>query len=339
MIHRARIGITIGDPSGIGPELALRVASRLEDFPFVELTLIGNHSLLLRVAKKLKLQVPTYNETGMWLASKQYSSALSKSEAVSITVGNLDANCVEPGNWSLQTGLASFEWVRFAILAAMSGRLDAIVTGPIQKEAWREAGVSQAGHTEVFAELTNSDEYAMLMTCRHISCVLVTSHLPFADVAASLTQEKILRAIRLGSKAIQNKSLRFAGRFPRIAVCGLNPHAGENGLLGYCEESDVIVPAIQQAKELGIDIVGPLAPDTAFVPERRREIDLYVCMYHDQGLIPLKAIAFDEAVNVTIGIPIVRTSVGHGTGMDIAWQGSAKENSLIFAVREALSLI
>ena len=339
MSHRARIGITIGDPSGIGPELALRVASRLEDFPFVELTLIGNHSLLSRVAKKLKLQVPTYNETGMWLASKQYSSVLSKSEAVSITVGNLDANCVEPGNWSLQTGLASFEWVRFAILAAMSGRLDAIVTGPIQKEAWREAGVSQAGHTEVFAELTSSDEYAMLMTCRHISCVLVTSHLPFADVAASLTQEKILRAIRLGSKAIQNKSLRFAGRFPRIAVCGLNPHAGENGLLGYCEESDVIVPAIQKAKELGIDIVGPLAPDTAFVPERRREIDLYVCMYHDQGLIPLKALAFDEAVNVTIGIPIVRTSVGHGTGMDIAWQGSAKENSLIFAVREALSLI
>jgi 4-hydroxythreonine-4-phosphate dehydrogenase len=336
MSHRARIGITIGDPSGIGPELALRVASRLEGFPFVELTLIGNHSLLSRVAKKLKLQLPTYKETGMWLAAKQYSSVLSKSEAVSITVGNLDAKCVEPGNWSLQTGL---EWVRFAILAALSGRLDAIVTGPIQKEAWREAGISQAGHTEVFAELTNSDEYAMLMTCRHISCVLVTSHLPFADVAASLTQEKILRAIRLGSKAIQNKSLRFAGRFPRIAVCGLNPHAGENGLLGHCEESDVIIPAIQQAKELGIDIVGPLAPDTAFVPERRREIDLYVCMYHDQGLIPLKALAFDEAVNVTIGIPIVRTSVGHGTGMDIAWQGSAKENSLIFAVREALSLI
>jgi 4-hydroxythreonine-4-phosphate dehydrogenase len=339
MSHRARIGITIGDPSGIGPELALRVASRLEGFPFVELTLIGNHSLLSRVAKKLKLQLPTYKETGMWLAAKQYSSVLSKSEAVSITVGNLDAKCVEPGNWSLQTGLASFEWVRFAILAALSGRLDAIVTGPIQKEAWREAGISQAGHTEVFAELTSSDEYAMLMTCRHISCVLVTSHLPFADVAASLTQEKILRAIRLGSKAIQNKSLRFAGRFPRIAVCGLNPHAGENGLLGHCEESDVIIPAIQQAKELGIDIVGPLAPDTAFVPERRREIDLYVCMYHDQGLIPLKALAFDEAVNVTIGIPIVRTSVGHGTGMDIAWQGSAKENSLIFAVREALSLI
>ena len=186
--------------------------------------------------------------------------------------------------------------------------------------------------------MTGTKRFRMMLTSDAISCVLVTIHIPLAAVAASLTQADVLESIQLATEALRRRCQQQRGRPPRVVVCGLNPHAGEGGLMGLGEEQQIIAPAIEQARQLGIDVVGPLSPDTAFVPARRQQTDVYVCMYHDQGLIPLKALAFDDAVNVTLGLPLVRTSVDHGTAMDIAWQGRASVSSLHSAVRLAAEL-
>lgn len=327
-----RIGISIGDAAGVGPELALRVAAERKRFPELALALLGDAELLARVAAAVELPLPPQIEAQAWLSGTQ---SLPVGGSVVISVGELAAAAVQPGHWTAETGAASHQWVRFAAQAAIEGRLDAIVTGPIQKEAWHAAGIDYPGHTEFLAELTGSDDVRMMLTSDEISCVLATIHVPLADVAKELTSEDVFQAIRLGAAALERRTQQRDGRPPRVTVCGLNPHAGEHGLFSHHEEEQIIVPAIERARAAGIDVVGPLSPDTAFVPARRRVTDLYVCMYHDQGLIPLKALAFDEAVNVTLGLPIVRTSVDHGTAMDIAWRGTACAASLFSAVQLA----
>ncbi len=331
-LTRKRIGISIGDAAGIGPELALRVAAASVQFPELALTLIGDASLLARVATAVELPLPPKIEMRDWLNDDRQPPA---GQCVIVSVGDLDAASVQPGRWTAATGAASVQWVQFAAQAAIAGRLDAIATGPIQKEAWHAAGVGHPGHTELLAELTGSGDVRMMLTSDEISCVLATIHVPLADVASLLTSEDVFQAIRLGAAALERRSRLREGRQPRVTVCGLNPHAGEHGLFSHREEEEIIVPAIERARAAGFDVTGPLSPDTAFVPARRRMTDLYVCMYHDQGLIPLKALAFDEAVNVTLGMPIVRTSVDHGTAMEIAWQGTASAASFFAAVRLA----
>jgi 4-phospho-D-threonate 3-dehydrogenase / 4-phospho-D-erythronate 3-dehydrogenase len=175
----------------------------------------------------------------------------------------------------------------------------------------------------------------MMLTSEAITCSLVTVHVGYREVPALLTTDRILETIELTADAME----RFRGRKPRLLVCGLNPHAGEHGLFGEGEEERIIAPAIVAAKAKGIDVGGPLPPDTAFLPKYRKATDAYVCMYHDQGLIPLKALAFEDAVNVTLGLPIIRTSVDHGTAFDIAWQGKADPSSLFQAVRLAAKLV
>jgi 4-hydroxythreonine-4-phosphate dehydrogenase len=251
-----------------------------------------------------------------------------------LDIGSIDPDSVQPGRFSAATGRASFQAVTRAIEAAVSGDVDAIVTGPIQKEAWRAAGIEFPGHTELLAERTGAKECVMMLTSEAISCVLATIHVPLADVASSLSTESVLRAIRLGAEATSLTHRRPA----RVTVCGLNPHAGENGLFSHGEETNVILPAIEAARQIGIHVRGPLPPDTAFTPANRARTDLYVCMYHDQGLIPLKALAFDDAVNITLGLPIVRTSVDHGTALDLAWQGIANHRSMLAAIRMAIDL-
>ncbi len=251
-----------------------------------------------------------------------------------LSTGSLDVDQVQPGLWSAATGAASYQWVRVAIEAALRGDVDAIVTGPIQKEAWHAAGVAYPGHTELLAAMTSTINYRMMLTSPAISCVLATIHVPLADVASVLKTEDVYQSILLGNAALT----RSLSRPARVTVCGLNPHAGENGLFSHGEEERIISPAIRQARSAGIHVTGPLSPDTAFVPSQRDATDVYVCMYHDQGLIPLKALAFDDAVNVTLGLPIVRTSVDHGTAMDIAWQGVASDRSLRAAIQMAIDL-
>jgi 4-hydroxythreonine-4-phosphate dehydrogenase len=177
-----------------------------------------------------------------------------------------------------------------------------------------------------------------MLTSPEISCLLVTIHKPLADVASLLTEEAIYESILLAAEAIGRRTWRQSHQPPRISVLGLNPHAGEHGLMSHLEEERLIQPAIDRARQKGLDIAGPLPPDTAFIPAWRQRTDVYVCMYHDQGLIPLKALAFDEGVNVTLGLPIVRTSVDHGTAMDLAWQGVADHRSLLAAVQMAEQL-
>ncbi len=309
---RPRIAITVGDVAGVGPELSMRCAALPEVRDRCHPILVGPEEILRRIASHLRLPVPD-----------QVAD-----------IGSLDGGKVEPGKYNAQTGRASYEAVCWAIDAALSGDIHAVVTGPIQKEAWRDAGIDFPGHTELLAQRTGAAEYSMMLTSEAISCVLATIHLPLADVASSLTTQSVLRAIRLAANAAGRRS----DRPPRVTVCGLNPHAGENGLFSHGEETEIIAPAIEAAQQAGIDVSGPLPPDTAFTPASRARTDVYVCMYHDQGLIPLKALAFDDAVNVTLGLPIVRTSVDHGTALDLAWQGTANHQSMLAAINMAIDL-
>jgi 4-hydroxythreonine-4-phosphate dehydrogenase len=222
-----------------------------------------------------------------------------------------------------------------AIAEAAAGLVAAVCTAPIHKEALHTAGIPFPGHTEIFADTLKAERYCMMLTSEAITCSLVTIHVGYREVPGLLTIERILDTIELTAAAME----RLRGRKPRLLVCGLNPHAGEHGLFGDREEERVIAPAVEAALAKGIDVSGPLPPDTAFLPKYRAATDAYVCMYHDQGLIPLKALAFEDAVNVTLGLPVVRTSVDHGTAFDIAWQGTADVSSLVQAVRLAAKLV
>lgn len=306
------IAITVGDVAGVGPEIALRCAAMPEITRRCRPILYGPSNAIDEIGRICGIE-----------------------RATSIReIGEIDLSQLTAGRFSEQTGEASYLAVRQAVEDTLSGSVQGVVTGPIQKEAWHDAGIRYPGHTELLAEMTGVHEFCMMLTSQELSCVLVTIHVPFQDVAAMLTVKSVLRAIRLGADAVATR----LGRPARVKVCGLNPHAGENGLFSHGEERDVIGPAISQAREMGFNVEGPLPPDTAFTAQVRCETDVYVCMYHDQGLIPLKALAFEDAVNVTLGLPVVRTSVDHGTALDLAWQGKADHRSMLAAIHLAVDL-
>lgn len=307
-----RIAVTVGDSAGIGPEIALRCASLPQVTARCQPILYGPQALLTRVAEALHLEPP----------------------AAVVDVDLAESDQVQPGIFTPATGQASFAAVELAIAAALAGSVQAIVTGPIQKEAWHQAGIEFPGHTELLAQRTGASQVSMMLTSAKVSCVLVTIHIPLAEVPRQLTQASVLRAIEHAAEAMQRRFDRPA----RVTVCGLNPHAGEHGLFSCGEEAEIIQPAIDQARQRGINVRGPVAPDTAFTADGRAATDVYVCMYHDQGLIPLKTLSFDDAVNVTLGLPIVRTSVDHGTAMDLAWQGKASHRSMLAAIEMAIDL-
>ena len=248
--------------------------------------------------------------------------------------GEITAGDYETGTINAATGRAGYRYVTEAIDAALAGKVDAVTTGPLNKEALRMADIPFPGHTEIFASQTKSERACMLQYSSEVRCVFVTTHVGYAEVPGLLTGERILDVIELAAGAME----RIRGSKPKLLCCGLNPHAGENGLFGNGEEEKIIIPALEKARSRGIDITGPLPPDTVFLPARRKEYDCVVCMYHDQGHIPLKALAFDDAVNTTLGLPIIRTSVDHGTALDIAGKGVANPNSLLEAVRLAVKL-
>jgi 4-phospho-D-threonate 3-dehydrogenase / 4-phospho-D-erythronate 3-dehydrogenase len=309
-----RIAITMGDPAGVGPELCLRLLTdervRAECVPCI----YGDLGVLSRVAHQLHWAQPD-------------PSFVNDLRAV-------DAAKVIPGAFSAECGRAAYQYVTAAIDDALAGCVDAIATGPIHKEALHAAGIPFPGHTEILAERTRSAKTCMMLTSDAITCSLVTIHVGYREVPALLTRERILDTIELTAAAMR----KLRGRAPRLTVCGLNPHAGEHGLFGEGEEERIIAPAIADARAKGIEVNGPLPPDTAFLPKFRKDTDAYVCMYHDQGLIPLKALAFEDAVNVTLGLPIVRTSVDHGTAFDIAWKGVADVSSFVRAIELAAQL-
>jgi len=303
----------MGDPAGIGPEICLRLLANAELARICTPVVFGDAGVLQRVAEKLALPFD--------VSSIRDLAAIAAEEVIP---GQIDARC----------GEAAYRYVVAAIDAALAGEFDAVATAPLHKEALHAAGHDFPGHTEIFATRMRAERSCMMLTAPEITCSLVTVHVGLGEVATLLTTERIGEVIDLTAAAMR----RLRGREPRLAVCGLNPHAGEGGLFGQREEERIIAPAVAAARATGIEIEGPLPPDTAFLPERRGRTDAYVCMYHDQGLIPLKALAFDSAINITLGLPIVRTSVDHGTAFDIAWQGTANPHSLYEAVRLAARL-
>ncbi|MFL2826248.1 MAG: 4-hydroxythreonine-4-phosphate dehydrogenase PdxA [Coraliomargaritaceae bacterium] len=319
------LAITMGDPAGVGPEICLKALHSQKVNQVCRPVIFGDADVLKAAAEATDQNFDFHVLT---LDAFENLEPNQIEAPTLIDFSNIDREDFQPSEISAKTGQASFEYIVKAIELANKGQIQGIVTAPINKYALSLAGINFPGHTEILEKFTESEDVCMLLTSEKISCALVTTHIGLHEVAGALTEEKILKVIELTDKAMGE----ILGQRPKIGVLGLNPHCGESGLFGLNEESRIIEPAIKKAEQTGMNVEGPLAPDTAFVSSHLDTYDAFVCMYHDQGLIPLKMLAFDSAVNVTLGLPIIRTSVDHGTALDIAWKGIAKSSSLIQSI-------
>ena len=270
---------------------------------------------------------------GPEIAARAAADARVRAACTPIIYAPPSAERFVPGQLSADAGRAAYDCIVRAVADARSGEVDAIATAPVNKLAFAHAGLPWKGHTDLLAHLCGVSEVRMLFYARELTVVLATVHIPLAEVPRQLTRQQLLDTVRLTAAAMP----QFGVERPRIVVAGLNPHAGEDGLLGG-EEQSTLIPAIDEARTLGLDVAGPLPADTVFTRASRGEFDAVVACYHDQGLIPIKLLAFGRAVNVTIGLPIVRTSVDHGTAFDIAGKGIADPSSMIEAVLLAARL-
>jgi 4-hydroxythreonine-4-phosphate dehydrogenase len=326
-----RIAVTMGDPAGVGPEVCLHLLAEKQLATECTPVVFGDAAILQRVAAAANLPFTATVIT----AEPGNAKFAAIDQPCVFDLQAVTAEEIQPGKVSALTGRAGFTYVDRAIDAALAGQVAAVSTAPLNKEALHSAGINYPGHTEIFAARTSAARSCMMQYSEEITCTFVTVHVGYRDVPQLLTKERILDVIELTNESLA----RLRGRKPKLAVCGLNPHAGEHGLFGDREEERIIIPAIEAARSQGISIEGPLPPDTAFLPWKRKATDAFVCMYHDQGHIPVKALAFDSAVNTTLGLPIIRTSVDHGTACDIAWQGKANPSSIFSAVRLALRML
>ncbi|OZI35005.1 4-hydroxythreonine-4-phosphate dehydrogenase PdxA [Bordetella genomosp. 10] len=315
----------MGDAAGIGPEIIVKAYAQGLGAPAV---VYGDAGTLRRAAALLGARL-------------EVAEIAAPAEAASCAAGVIPVIACSPalpadlpaGKVSAAAGRAAYDYVCAAIDDAKAGRIRAIVTAPLNKESMNAGGADYPGHTEILAERSGTRDFAMMLANRELRVLLVTIHVALADVFAGITRAAELRAMRLADLACRQMGIAR----PRVAVAGLNPHAGENGKFGR-EDLDVIAPAIADARAEGIDASGPWPGDTVFMRARRGDFDIVVAQYHDQGLIPVKYLGVDEGVNVTIGLPFVRTSVDHGTAFDIAWRGVADHGSLITAFDLALAM-
>ena len=320
------IGITMGCPAGIGPEIILRYFEQKPAIPCCNVVVLGDLAVLEKCKDELNFKTQ--------LVSWQPTTPLPQAGIPVLQLSALSADDIEWGHPTISTAVAMATYIQKGVEYIQRGWLDAITTCPISKEALNSAGFNFPGHTEMLAHLTGSKNFLMMMAGNKLRITLATIHCPLSDVPAAMSTELILKVIRTTWTALR---VDFAINEPRIAVAGLNPHAGENQLFGN-EELYAITPAVAMARKEGIDISGPFPADTVFVKAVRGNFDAVVCMYHDQGLIPFKLLHFDDGVNVTLGLPIVRTSVDHGTAYDIAGKGIASEESLTEAVKMAAEI-
>ncbi len=326
------LGITMGDAAGIGPEIIVKLHAKGLPAPCV---VYGDVPSLQRAVKALQSAVK--------IVALDSVDALNDAQLLHLAHGpcmyvrptfpalpvELQMGCVDA-----RAGQAAYDALCMAIDDAKLGRISAIVTAPLNKEAMHAAGLDFPGHTEILAERTATKHVAMMLVNEQLRVILTTIHIALSEVSKTITQALALRTIELAHKACVGMGITA----PRIAVAGLNPHAGENGKFGR-EEIEIIAPAISQARSQGIDATGPWPGDTIFMRARRGEFDIVVAQYHDQGLIPIKYLGVDEGVNVTVGLPFVRTSVDHGTAFDIAGQGIADPSSLETAFRLAMNML
>ena len=317
----------MGDPSGIGPEICLRALQAPSVLKMCTPVLFGDAGVLARIKSSSKNRVEVVS-----LAEWKKIGKVEKPLVVDCAA--IDAKIVRPGQVSAACGRAGYIYIEHAIRAAMSKKISAVVTAPIHKEALRLSGIKYPGHTEIFTALTRARRSCMMLYSDKLTVSMVTTHIGYRDVPGKLSVARVLDVIELTAEA-----MRWAlHREPRIGVCGLNPHAGEHGLFGGQEEENFVKPAVARARQKNIDVTGPLVPDAAFTTNQRMKFDAIVTLYHDQGHIPFKMLAFDTGVNITLGLPMIRTSVDHGTAFDIAWQGKADPTSLFSAIQVAVGM-
>ena len=325
--NNTTIGITMGDPSGIGPEIILKSFER-SVIRKNRIVVIGDFNIMQAMYALLKIKSFTL------LRVLKTDECLFRNDVLNILDLNLiDINKFHPGKVQKTSGHVAFESVRKAIDLAKNREIDAIVTAPLNKEALHLAGHKYPGHTEILAALTGSKDYAMLLYDKKLSVIHVSTHISLLEAITGLRKERIEKVIGMADAIMKRLSIDR----PKIAVAGINPHSGENGLFGS-EEINVITPAIKTMQEKGFYAEGPCSPDTVFLQALKGKYDIVVAMYHDQGHIPLKLLGFDSGVNVTVGLPFIRTSVDHGTAFEIAWQGIASENSMVEAIKLAIRL-
>jgi len=318
-VKSSKIGITMGDPAGIGPEIIVATLAEMSNEARSQSAVIGNLDMLRRA--------DSIRGTGL----KFVEGVQASNGAVPVVhLATKNQDQIEDGKASAAAGEAAYRYVEKAVELCLAGDISVIVTAPLNKAAMHSAGHHFDGHTELLAHLTGAKSSFMLLAGDKLNAVHVTTHMSLRNAAEKPTIERVLATIRAGHEHFRELGYER----PRIAVAGLNPHCGEGGIFGD-EESTRIAPAIEAAKREGMDVQGPISGDTVFYRALKGEFDLVVAQYHDQGHIPTKLIAFDETVNVSLGLPIRRTSVDHGTAFDIAWKGIANNTNMKSAIAYA----
>jgi len=322
------IAITMGDPAGIGPEVTAKALAQEAVWDCCRPLVVGDAGVLAKAAALV----------GGGLAfqpiSRVRQARFDRSTPDVLDLGNVDLALLRPGRISAAGGRASVDYIERAVKLAQAGQAEAIATGPINKAALKAAGIPYIGHTELLAALLGQERVTTMLATVGLRVVHVTRHVSLAEVAALITRERVLETIRLTHIGMR----RMGFPRPRLAVAGLNPHGGDDGLVGR-EEIDAIGPAVEAARAEGIEAAGPIPADSVFFRAIRGEFDVVVAMYHDQGHIPIKTHGFERSITVTLGLPIVRTSVDHGTAFDIAWKGLASAESMVEAICLAAHLV
>jgi 4-hydroxythreonine-4-phosphate dehydrogenase len=338
-MKRPVLGVTMGDPAGVGPEIIARAVAepgvRAACRPVVIGAADAMREALALVGARTALHAVTRVADCRWA-----------DESVEVLdLGNVDMTTLPRGEVSAAAGRAAYAYIERAVALAQGGEIEAIVTAPVNKEALAAAGVGHSGHTEILAELSGTRDFAMLLMGKELKVIHVTTHVALRRVPDLVTRERVLKTIRLAQATLVDLGQPRG----RIAVAGLNPHAGEDGLFGD-EEQRAIVPAIEAARGEGLSVTGPLPADTLFSRARGGEFDIVVAMYHDQGHIPVKTLGFEydetskkwtglSGVNVTVGLPFLRVSVDHGTAFDRAWKGVANHESMVEALDVATTML
>lgn len=313
------IGITIGDPSGVGPEITLKALAKHPEY-LNSVIVFGSKQVIDYYHQALMIDFPVHYIETVTQFKNKHINVLSTKEI------NFSPSHI--GSVNAESGKAAFHYIESAIQQALQAQIHLVITGPLNKEALNLAGYHYEGHTEIFAELTGTKKYTMMLWSEQLAVVHVSTHVSLSKACELVTKERVMECIDLANSALK----RLGIDQPRIAVAGLNPHSGEGGLFGD-EEVKQIIPAILEKQAQGIQVTGPISPDTVFLKASQGHYDIVVAMYHDQGHIPMKLLAFESGVNVTLGLPIMRSSVDHGTAFDIAGQGIASEQSLVEAIK------
>lgn len=327
MSEKPIIAITMGDPSGIGPEVIVKSLAKPKVYEICKPLVIGDAGVIRRNIEMIGngLRIHSVDQA----ADAQFAFG-----TVDVfDLHNVDLEQLKPGVEQALSGKAAVEAVKKAVELAAAGEVDAISTAPLNKAAMHMAGFKYPGHTEILGDLTGIKDYSMMLVTEKLKVVHVSTHVSLQEAIRRTKKERVRTVIQIAYDTLTRMGIES----PRIAVAGLNPHAGEGGLFGN-EEQEEIIPAIEDARNDGINASGPYPPDTVFFRASKGAFDIVVVMYHDQGHIPIKLLGFDSGVNVTVGLPIIRTSVDHGTAFDIAYQGKADENSMIEAIELAVTM-